>query len=150
MGIRICSCIRICICICICSFACLLSSSGCCPPPKPRKVIKPCTPRCQREGSCAGLDARLVEARQPLLTCVGKRASKGDLAGAHRCYRSLRLLESARWWLKTLMEQDDLHAVYKPSAVVTREFLCQIEALAGAKTAVEVERIYLEMIRSYP
>jgi hypothetical protein len=127
-----------------------LLTSCCAPPPPPAKIYKPCTPRCQQNNTCDALDAKLVEARHPLLTCVGQQASKGNLAGAHRCYRSLRLLESARWWVKTLLGQDELHAVYKPSSVITREFLCQIEALTRARTPDEVERIYLEMIRSYP
>lgn len=127
-----------------------LLTASCCAPPPPAKVYKPCTPTCQQNNTCDALDAKLVDARQPLLACVGQQASKGNLAGAHRCYRSLRLLESARWWIKTLMSQDELHAVYKPSSVITREFLCQIESLTRARTPDEVERIYLETIRSYP
>jgi hypothetical protein len=100
--------------------------------------------------SCRGLDAELVAARRPLLACIGQEASRGHLSEAHRCYRSLRLLESARWWLETILGQDELETVYQPAETIRSEFLCRIEQLARAKTATEVEQLYLEMIRSYP
>jgi len=100
--------------------------------------------------SCPDLDGALVAARQPLLECVGGEARRGHLAGAHRCYRALRLLESARWWLRTLIGQDEMASVYQPSETVRLEFLCRIEQLARARTADEVERLYLDTIRSYP
>ena len=62
----------------------------------------------------------------------------------------LRLLESARWWLTTLTSRDDLGTVYQPAETVRQEFLCRIERLARATTAEEVERLYLDMIRSFP
>jgi hypothetical protein len=102
--------------------------------------------------TCAGLDAQLVSARQPLLACVGDQARRGHLPDAHRCYRALRLLESARWWLRTILsqEQDELGSVYQPSETVRLEFLCRIEQLAGSTTAQAVERLYIDMIRSFP
>ena len=123
---------------------------ACASVPPPSTTSAPCTPACLRTSSCAGLDARLVDARQPLLACVGEEARRGNLARAHRCYRALRLLESARWWLKTLLGQDELHVVYMPADNIKAEFLCRIEALSRARTPAEVETLYLEMIRSYP
>jgi len=99
---------------------------------------------------CGTLDARLVDARQPLLACVGREAGHGDLQAAHRCYRALRLLESARWWLMTITGQDELHRVYAPAETVRQEFLCRIESLTRARTPARVEALYLDMIRSYP
>jgi len=121
-----------------------------CPAPTPRSIPKPCVPECQRTSSCRKLDADLVEARTPLLACVGRQAQHGNLDRAHRCYRSLRLLESARWWLETLMGQDELHKVYSPAESIRLEFLCRIEALSRARTPEQVEVLYLDMIRSYP
>ena len=91
-----------------------------------------------------------MQARRPLLDCVGREASQGNLPRAHRCYRSLRLLESARWWLQTLVGQDELHRVYAPAESIRLEFLCRIEALAAAHTPEQVEALYLNMIRSFP
>jgi hypothetical protein len=96
------------------------------------------------------LDARLMEARQPLFACVAERARHGLLAEAHRCYRALRLLESARWWHKSLLDVNEMTRVYQPSETHRQEFLCRIEQLARARTPDEVERLYIEMIRSYP
>jgi len=121
-----------------------------CPSTPTKPLARPCIPVCRKTSSCAQLDGRLVEARQPLLACVGREAAHGNLDRAHRCYRSLRLLESARWWLKTLTAQDELHRVYSPSDSVLTEFLCRIEALTLARTPGKVEALYLEMIRSYP
>jgi hypothetical protein len=129
----------------------LLVTAACAPSEPIRRADPPlCTPACQRNMSCAGLDAQLIAARAPLLECVGQEAQRGHLAGAHRCYRSLRLLESARWWLTTLTGRDDLGTVYQPAEMVRQEFLCRIEKLARATTAEEVERLYLDMIRSFP
>lgn len=125
--------------------------AACSSPAKPiESRPPPCNPACLATNSCLSLDDALVDARGPMLACVGREAGRGNLAAAHRCYRSLRLLESARWWLKTLLGQDELHAVYMPSETVKRQFICRIQALTRAKTASEVERLYLEMIRSYP
>lgn len=121
-----------------------------CPTPHPRPTPRHCVPECQRTSSCPALDEKLVEARQPLLDCVGREARRGNLERAHRCYRSLRLLESARWWLETLIGQDALHKVYSPSETIRSEFLCRIEALSRARTPEQVESLYLDMIRSYP
>lgn len=85
-----------------------------------------------------------------MLACVDHQARRGNLQATHRCYRSLRLLESARWWLKTLMSADELQSVYKPSERFKMEFLCRIEQLAKATSASHVERLYLDMIRSFP
>lgn len=120
------------------------------PSAKPERPPRSCVPDCHRRASCAELDARLVDARQPLLACVGRAAGHGNLARAHRCYRALRLLESARWWLKTLLGQDELDSVYMPADNIKLEFLCHIEALSRARTAEKVEALYLDMIRSYP
>ena len=126
-----------------------LLALGCSPPPV-QPPPRSCVPACHKRSSCDALDARLVDARQPLLACVGREATRGELAEAHRCYRSLRLLESARWWLKTLTGQDELHSVYMPSDTVKMEFLCRIEALTRARTPQEVEVLYLDMIRAFP
>ena len=123
---------------------------GACPSPPPKAPPRPCIPLCHRTSTCAQLDGKLVEARQPLLKCVGREAGHGNLGRAHRCYRSLRLLESARWWLKTLLGPDELHKVYSPSDTIRLEFLCRIEALSRARTPERVEMLYLEMIRTYP
>jgi hypothetical protein len=128
----------------------LVLSLCACPPPPRAKIAKPCIPSCEKTSSCGQLDAQLVAARQPLLDCIGEQARRGNLEHAHRCYRSIRLLESARWWLKTLTGQDDVHKVYSPSDTFKREFLCRIEALSRARTPQKVEALYLEMIRSYP
>lgn len=109
-----------------------------------------CRPRCQPGSGCPELDAALVSARAPLLRCVGEAAGHGRLADAHRCYRAIRFLESARWWLQTLLGSDEMSAVYQPAESVRLEFLCRIEQLARARTAAEVERLYLDTIRAFP
>jgi hypothetical protein len=131
-------------------FAMAAGSAACGAHSHPRPSVKPCKPECLATSACAELDTQLIEARRPLLKCVGEQARRGNLVGAHRCYRALRLLESARWWLKTLMGTDELHTVYMPSETIKNEFLCRIEALTRAQTPAEVERLYLDMIRSYP
>jgi hypothetical protein len=112
----------------------------------------PCTPQCRRDHTCHLLDDKLVAGRAPLLDCVGREARRGHLGRAHRCYRALRLIESARWWLQTLTSEDPvLPTVYRvPVETVRSEFLCRLEILARARTPVEVERRYLEMIKAYP
>jgi len=87
-----------------------------------------------------------------MLRCIGEKGRQGDLERAHRCFRALRLLESARWWLRTLLGENGLTpAVYRvPVETVKNEFLCRIERLTRAKTPREIEQIYLEMVRSYP
>jgi hypothetical protein len=109
-----------------------------------------CRPRCQPGSGCPELDAALVAARSPLLRCVGEAAGHGRLADAHSCYRAIRFLESARWWLQTLLGSDEMSAVYQPAESVRLEFLCRIEQLARARTAAEVERLYLDTIRAFP
>jgi hypothetical protein len=126
-----------------------LLASGC----GPVRVSEPpsrCIPECHRNQSCAQLDARLEAARLPLLRCIGEEARRGHLDAAHRCYRSVRLLESARWWLSSLMGVDEVNGVYQPSETVRLEFLCHIERLSRAGSPDEIERLYLDTIRSYP
>ncbi len=118
-------------------------------PPRPASLPS-CRPRCQPASGCPELDAALVAARRPLLACVGEEARHGRLAEAHRCYRALRFLESARWWLSTLLGSDEMSAVYQPAESVRLEFLCRIERLVGARTAADVERHYLDTIRAFP
>jgi hypothetical protein len=121
-----------------------------CTPPSVAPSPRPCVPACHRAGRCSDLDGQLLAARQPLLRCVGERARRGELTDAHRCYRALRLLESARWWLKTLLGQDELLTVYQVTESHRLEFLCRIAELARATTPGAVERLYLEMIRAFP
>jgi len=119
----------------------------------PLPASRPCVPACHRAQRCGELDGRLLAARQPLLACIGDEARRGHLSNAHRCYRSLRLLESARWWLASLLGGDEpggIGLVYQPSDTVRLEFLCRIEQLARARSPSEVERLYLDTIRSYP
>ena len=131
-------------------FLSAFSAMGCAPKPLPRSPASSCTPRCSGDRGCGDLDGKLIAARQPLLQCIGHQASRGHLAEAHRCYRSLRLIESARWWLKTLSSPNELDAVYQPSEKMRQEFICRIEKLTQAKTPAEVETLYLEMIRAFP
>lgn len=137
------------------SAAVLILSAGCSSQPKPA-VAKPqpklCIPRCHRNKTCDELDAKLVAARQPLLRCIGREADHGRLANAHKCYRALRLIESARWWLRTLTSEDGImHSIYRVSVEPLRlNFLCQIERLTRARRPAEVEKIYLEIVRSFP
>lgn len=128
----------------------LILTSSCTRARPPVSPMLPCTPRCQANNTCHALDASLVLARKPLLQCIGQQAQRGHLVQAHRCYRSLRLLESARWWLKTLISQSASDGVYQISETTRREFLCKIEQLARSRTPEEVERVYMEMIRAFP
>jgi hypothetical protein len=90
--------------------------------------------------------------RQPLLACVGRATRHGHLDEAHRCYRALRLVESARWWLRTFAtEESSLASVYRvPVETVHLDFLCRVRRLAAARTPEAVERLYLDMIQAYP
>lgn len=132
------------------SVAAFVLCAACALPSRP--AVKPCSPACARQADCAGLDERLLQARAPLLGCVGRATRHGHLDRAHRCYRALRLIESARWWLRTLNAEDaSLPAVYGvPVETVRLDFLCRLRRLAGARTPEEVERRYLDMIRAYP
>ena len=96
------------------------------------------------------LDHDLVAARRIMVKCVGDQAAKGHVARAHSCYRAVRLLESARWWLTTLQVPDLVSRVYQPSPSRHRAFLCSIQQLGKCRTAEEVELSYLEMVRRYP
>ena len=112
----------------------------------------PCLPRCKKNNSCDALDAQLVNARRPLLLCVGDQAKRGKLDRAHRCYRALRLIESARWWLRTLTSDTGiLPALYRgPVETMRQEFICRVEKLSRARSAAEVEQLYLDIVRAYP
>ncbi len=127
-----------------------LLSPSCLKSRSPSTPARPCIPRCLAQKQCHDLDDSLVLARKPLLQCIGKQAQRGHLSQAHRCYRSLRLLESARWWLKTVMNQSPADGVYQISETTRREFLCKIEQLARSRTPEDVERVYMEMIRAFP
>jgi hypothetical protein len=81
---------------------------------------------------------------------LGQEAQRGHLNQAHRSYRALRLLESARWWLQTILNENELDPVYQTSETTRQEFLCRIEELTRATTPGRVEAVYMEMIRSYP
>ena len=109
-----------------------------------------CKLACRPSLGCLGLDTDLVKARALMVSCVGDEASRGHISRAHRCYRAVRLLESARWWLTTLQVPDHINKVYQPSPSRHRAFLCSIQRLGRCRTASEVEQRYLEMIRYYP
>jgi len=131
----------------------LLSTAGC--PARAKLDVRatpPCSLKCKKENNCSRLDAELVNARRPLLRCVGEEARRGHLDRAHRCYRALRLIESARWWLRTLTSDTGiLPALYRgPVESMRQEFLCRVEKLATARTPAAVERLYLDIVRAYP
>ncbi|MCB9555470.1 MAG: hypothetical protein H6707_05150 [Deltaproteobacteria bacterium] len=86
------------------------------------------------------------------MQCIAVAANKGRLDRAHACYRALRLLESARWWLKTMQASHPaLPPVYhEPNEQRRLEFFCRLERLAEARSPSEVQRRYLAMIRSLP
>lgn len=75
-----------------------------------------------------------------------------DVGRTHRCFRALRLLESGRWWLRTLESHlSTAPPVYATSiASIRREFYCRLERLAEARTPEQVQRRYIEMVRAYP
>jgi len=127
-----------------------LSTSSCCATPQ-RKTTPHCETACLKR-SCADLDERLLQARQPLLDCIAREGRRSHIGQTHRCYRALRLIESARWWLRTLNASlGIMPPVYKvPTESLRQEFLCRIERLAAARTPHEVQRRYLEMVAAYP
>jgi hypothetical protein len=132
---------------CLLGGCCTTTTRSC--PSKTR--FAPCLPICHEQQRCNQLDDKLVEARRPLLQCVARQGEQSHLGTAHRCYRALRLLESARWWLRTLMAERDSLRVYRvPSETARLNFLCLIEKLAQATKPREVERIYSEIVRSFP
>jgi len=133
------------------SLICLPALFSCSSAPAPRQLPpKTCTPRCERTVGCGALNQELLKAQKFFYRCISEQAPKGHLSQTHKCYRSLRLLESARWWLKTLTTPEDQLKVYQPSSVILRQFLCAIERLAAARDSAEVERLYLDMVRHYP
>lgn len=117
---------------------------------RPTPVDPRCVLTCDPARDCSILDHDLVKARQLMVKCVGQQAGKGHVGQAHGCYRAVRLLESARWWLTTLQVPDLVNRVYQPSPSRHRAFLCAIQRLGKCRTVQEVERRYLEMIRYYP
>lgn len=123
---------------------------GCATPPSAKPTAPPCQPRCERDRSCAALDEALLSARSPLLACVARAGAKSDLATTHRCHRALRLIENARWLLKTVQGETGFAPPVYNAPVSRREFFCRIEALAAARTAPEVERRYIALVRAYP
>lgn len=129
---------------------CVLWLAGCSSPQTVKPSAKDCTPDCQRTGSCNLLDLQLQKTRKLMLECVGREADKGHVGPAHQCYRALRLVESSRWWLETLMTPANSIQVYKPAERIRMQFLCCIERLAQARTPAQIERLYLDMVRSYP
>lgn len=130
----------------------MLVVTGCCARAPRPTTDKPCIPRCQKTGDCTQLDAALQRTKKPLLACISRAGAAMDVGRTHRCYRALRLLESARWWLRTLeAELGVMPKVYRiPIETIRQEFFCRIERLGAARTAREVERRYLEMVQSYP
>ena len=116
-----------------------------------RHATKPrCAPACRRNYD--GLDEALLRARKPLLRCVALQGRRSNLHEAHICFRALRQIESARWWLDTLIGDTGwAPRVYRaPSESALRRFFCAVALLARAETAEEVERRYLEVVRAYP
>ncbi|MCA9670499.1 MAG: hypothetical protein KC503_33110 [Myxococcales bacterium] len=131
------------------------SAAGCPAPPQPPKspTSVPCpVPSCRAKGTCDKLDDLLVASRKPMLDCIAKHARAGRLDRAHRCYRALRLIESARWWLRTLASDDALLPnIYRvPVEAVKQAFVCRIERMAQANTPPEIEARYLEMVQAFP
>jgi hypothetical protein len=109
-------------------------------------------PRCNTIEQCPELDERLVSARQPLFKCIATEAHAGRLDKAHRCYRALRLIESARWWLRTLTaDRGELPSVYRtPVETFRNEFFCRIERLSTAAQPELIEQRYLDVIQAFP
>jgi len=131
-----------------------LTTAGCTPArPQagpPARPARACELSCEPRQGCAELADDLLGARKLMIQCVGQEADRGHLADAHRCFRAARLLESARWWLRTLMVSDEVTRVYQPSPQRHRRFLCSIQRLARCQTSAQVEAAYLDMIQHYP
>lgn len=128
--------------------------AGCASVPKAKPASsKKCVAFCTTDIDCRKqLDDQLVAARKPLLSCVRLNADRGLFLDAHRCYRAMRLLESARWWLETIMMQAPaVPDVYPILADAFRtEFLCKLQRVAAAKNPEQIEQSYLDMVRAYP
>ncbi len=132
------------------SLALALAAQGCCASKGTPATAKPPAQDCKVESSYAELDVKLQKLRKKMMDCIGSEARQGHVGTTHQCYRALRLVESSRWWLKTLVMPKNRLPVYQPAEVFRRRFLCSIERLAAAQTPRQVEQRYLEMIRYYP
>lgn len=129
----------------------LLAAQGCCTTAGQAAPDRPLAPvTCTQRSSPQELDLKLEALRKMMMVCIGREARQGHVGQTHQCYRGLRLVESARWWLKTLVMPGNRLPVYQPTEVMRRRFLCAIERLTAARTPKQVERSYLEMIRYYP
>ncbi len=126
----------------------LLAAQGCCTTSQATPARPPST--CSKTASPQELDLKLEALRKMMMDCIGRQARRGHVGTTHQCYRGLRLVESARWWIKTLVMPGNRLPVYQPTEVQRRRFLCAIERLAAARTPKQVELRYLEMIRYYP
>ena len=127
-----------------------LAAQGCCANSGRPTTPSPPTATCSKAASYTELDLKLQNLRQKMMGCIGREARQGHVGMTHKCYRALRLVESARWWLKTLVMPHNRLPVYQPAEVFRLRFLCSIERLATARTPKQVEQRYLEMIRFYP
>jgi len=128
-----------------------LAAQGCCTNSgRPAAPAGPPTAACSKAASYYELDLKLQTLRKKMMDCIGREARQGHLGTTHQCYRALRLVESARWWLKTLVMPQNHLSVYQPTEVFRLRFLCSIERLTAAKDPKQVEQRYLEMIRFYP
>lgn len=125
-------------------------AQGCCPPPGRTPATPRTLPSCDHNPGYRELDQKLQTLRNKMLACVGREGSQGHVATTHQCYRGLRLVESARWWLKTLVMPENAIAVYQPAERLRLRFLCAIERLARAEDPGQIERRYVELIRHYP
>ena len=129
--------------------ALILAAQGCCAS-RATTPVGPAAATCDTTASDTELDAKLQSLRNKMMECIGREAKRGHVGITHQCYRALRLVESARWWLKTLVMPQNRLPVYQPSEVFRLRFLCSIERLTRAVTPRQVEQRYLEMIRYYP
>ena len=127
-----------------------IAAQGCCPGRGRPAPVKPIDTNCRGAASYSELDQKLRNLRKKMMSCIGSEARQGHVGTTHQCYRALRLVESARWWLKTLVMPQNRLPVYQPAEVFRLRFLCSIERLAAATTPKQVEARYLEMIRFYP
>lgn|GEM_PF-6898301 len=124
---------------------------GCRPVPQPvRPTI--CRPKCAKTNTCRLLDGKLLDARKPMLACIGREVRANRLYNAHQCYRALRFIESARWWYQTLTANTGVSPkVYGvPRENLRQEFFCQLEKLAVAKDPDVTESLYHKMIKVFP